>query len=223
MFASFSKAVPRSLRRPPAPISKGPLAFAVLLGAASALSAQTLPITVGDRYEAVISALKAKSIAFEKEPKSPTGPLSQAKVTYSNREESVTLEFSLWPDDRNAPPAAYSAGSPDSKHLVLTHLRSVAPGSEARRNLVRAYERDGQHWAYMTSQASNARPPEDRARYTVAAYLQLWRENPNRKAGGRVPSVTFLFQAARPVGSPPGNEPTVLDIHLENPYKPRRF
>ncbi len=198
------------------------LAFAALLTGGSILSAQTLPIMVGDRYEAVLSALKAKSIAYDQEPKSASGVLSQGKVTYRDREEAVTLEFSLWPDNPNAPPAAYSAGSRDLKHLVLTHIRSVAPGSEARRNRVRAYEGGGQHWAYMTPQASNSRPQEDRARYPVAAFLQLLREKPNSKAG-RVPSVTFLFQAARPVGSRPGNETTVLDIYLENPYRPRRF
>ena len=122
----------------------------------------------------------------------------------------MSLEFTLWPKDPAAPASAWESASPEGKHLVLTQIRDVAPGSDARRAWVRGFEKGG-HWAYLTPEADAARPAADRTKYPVAAFVQ-WTS----------PPATVLFEAARPPGTPPGTEKTELSITLDNPHQPRR-
>ena len=188
-----------------------PRAFAALLllspAAAPAALGQGFPVTVGQPYAEAVAALKAKGIAFREEAAG-----SGKKVAYTDGSDSVTLEFGLWPRDPAAPASAWEAAGADGKHLVLTALRDVAPGSDQRRAWVRSLEKDGGHWAYLSPQAEAARPAAERTKYPVAAFVQ-WTS----------PRATVLFEAARAPGTPPGTEMTELSILLDNPHKPRRF
>jgi hypothetical protein len=153
---------------------------------------------VGDSWESAVAALKARGVAYSEEP---GGTRGNRRIVYSRGAERVTLEFA----------------SPDARP-VLRHIRSVAPGSDERRSRVRSLEKDGQRWAYETSKTAGLRSAAERARYPVCASLQ-WRPG---AAGPRTPAVTFLFQAARPVGTKPGGEETVFDAFLEDANSPRR-
>jgi hypothetical protein len=188
-----------------------PRAFAALLllaaPASQAALGQTLPVTVGQDYATAAAALKARGIAFQEEAAGPG-----KKISYTAGGESVTIDFTLWPKDPAAPASAWETAASEGKHLVLTGIRDVAPGSDARRAWVRGLEKDGRHWAYLTPQADAARPSADRAKYPVAAVVQ-WTS----------PPATLLFEAARATGTPPGNEMTELSVSLDNPHKPRRF
>lgn len=186
-------------------------AFLSLLAAVSAAPAQNLPVQVGQEYDAAVAALKGKGIDF-REDKAGDG----RTLTYRNTAQSVTLDFSMWPKDPGAPASAWQAVGPSGKHLVLTHIQDVAPGSDARRAWVRTFEKDGKRWAYLPEKAAAARPAAEQKQYPVVAFLQWPRES------GSAP-VTLLFQAARAPGTPPGAEATALEIFLENPYQPRRF
>lgn len=166
---------------------------------------------VGQDYDAAVAALKGKGIAFQEEAAG-----AGKKIKFGGAGESVTLEFTMWPKDPNAPPSVWREPGASDKHLVLTHVLDVAPGSEPRRAWARAFEKEGRHWAYLSEKALAERPAEQRGKYPVAAYLQ-W-----AGSAGSAP-VTFLFQAARRPGTPPGTETTALDIFLENPHRPRRF
>ncbi len=167
---------------------------------------------VGQDYDTALAALKAKGIVFQEEAAG-----AGKKVSYGDAGESVALEFTPWPKDPDAPASAWEANGSAAKHLVLTHILDVAPGSDARRVWVRTFEKkDGKRWAYLPEKAAAERPAEDRAKYPVAAFLQ-W-----PPSAGAAP-VTFLFKAARAAGTPPGSEATALDILLENPHRPRRF
>ena len=126
--------------------------------------------------------------------------------------ETVTLDFTLWPKAPDAPASAWDSASADGKQLTLTHILDVGPSSEARRVWVRTFEKDGRRWAYLSSAANADRSRVDREKYPVAAFLQ-W----------TAPPATFVFEAARAAGSPPGTEATALDVTLDNPHKPRRI
>lgn len=173
----------------------------------SAARGQTLPVTIGEEYAAAAAALKAQGIEFQ-----DTAAGSGRQIVYSSAGESVTLDFAMWPKDADAPASAWQRPGNEGKHLVLTHILDVAPGSDARRAWVRSFARDGRRWAYLSPQADAARPSADRAKYRIAAYLQ-WTS----------PPATFLFEAARAVGSAPGDEMTALDVTLDNPHSPRHF
>jgi hypothetical protein len=162
---------------------------------------------VGQEYSAAVAALQAKGVAYQEEAAG-----SGKKIAYGSGGESVTLEFTLWPKDPAAPPSAWETAAAEGKHMVLTRIRDVAPGSDARRAWVRSLEKDGRHWAYLSQPADAARPAADRSKYPVSAFVQ-W----------TLPPATLLFEAARPSGTPPGNERTELSIFLDNPHKPRRF
>lgn len=151
--------------------------------------------------------MKAKGIEFQDEAAG-----SGRKIVYSSAGESVTLDFTMWPKDAAAPASAWQTPGNEGKHLVLTHILDVAPGSDARRAWVRSLEKDGRRWAYLSPQADAARPSADRSKYPVAAYLQ-WTS----------PPATFLFEAARATGTAPGAEMTALDVTLDNPHTPRSF
>ena len=179
-------------------------ATASLAAAAFASAAPWFPAMVGDTFESALAALKARGVAYREQPAGADGG---RRVEYSDGAEKVSLEFS-------------PRESGGKRSLVLTHIRSVAPGSDARRDRVRTFEKEGQHWAYETARGAALRSASERSRYPVSAYLQWWTRT---AAGGRAPSVTFLFQAARPVGSKPAGEETVLDVFLEDPRQPRRF
>lgn len=166
---------------------------------------------VGQEYGTAVAALKGKGIAFREEAAG-----AGKKITYGGAGESVTLEFAMWPRDPEAPASAFRAESAAEKHLVLTHILDVAPGSEPRRSWVRTFEKDGRHWAYLSEKALAERPAAERAKYPVAAFLQWPRSSSSAP-------VTFLFQAARAAGAPPGSETTALDVFLDNPHQPRRF
>jgi len=176
-----------------------------------AASGQSLPVMVGQEHEQAVAALKARGIDFREEAAG-----AGKRITYGGAEESVTLEFTMWPGDPNAPASAWQSADASDRRLLLTHILDVAPGSDARRAWVRTFEKEGRHWAYLPEKAMAQRPAAERARYPVVALLQL------PASSGSAP-VTFLFQAARPAGSPPGNETTALDVFLENPHKPRVF
>lgn len=168
-------------------------------------------MAVGQEHEQAVAALKAKGIDFHEET-AGTGK----RITYGAAGESVTLDFTMWPGDSNAPASSWESADTSNKRLLLTHILDVAPGSEARRDWVRTFEKEGGHWAYLSEKAMAQRPAAQRARYPVVAFLQ-W-----PGSSGSFP-VTFLFQAARPAGTPPGKETTALEVFLENPHKPRLF
>jgi hypothetical protein len=187
-----------------------PGAFAAIFLNAAALSAaaaQSLPVMVGQDYESAVAALKAGSIAGKEEPAG-----AGRKIFWTSGSQSVTLEFSPWPSDPNAPASAWASGSTAARTLTLTRIVDTAPSSEARRAWVNSLAREGKGWAYLAPEAEAARTAADRAKYPVAASL-TWQK----------PPAALLFQAARPAGTPPGSEPTQLDILLENPHGPRRF
>ena len=167
---------------------------------------------VGQDADAVRAALRAKGIAFHEE-EAGTGK----RITYSDGDARVELALTLWPIDSAAPASAWDPDSKSPKRLTLTHICDLAPGSDERRAWVRSYEKEGHRWAYLSEKASAQRTAEDRAKYPVAAWLQ-W-----SRTGKTEPWATFLFQAARPAGSPPGVEGTALDVYLENPHRPRRY
>jgi len=176
-----------------------------------AASGQSLPVMVGQEHEQAVAALKARGIDFREEAAG-----AGKRITYGGAEESVTLDFTMWPKDSNAPASAWESADTSNKRLLLTHILDVAPGSDARRNWVRTFEKEGRHWAYLSEKAMAQRPAAERSRYPVVAFLQ-W-----PGSSGSAP-VTLLFQAARPAGSPPGKEATVLEVFLENPHKPHLF
>ncbi len=187
-----------------------PRAFAAVFlntAALSAAAAQNLPVMVGQDYESAVAALKGKGVAGKEEPAGPG-----KKISWTSGSESVTLEFSPWPSDLNAPVSAWEPGSAAPRKLTLTRILDTAPSSEARRAWVNSLAREGTGWAYLTPKAEAARTAADRAEYPVAASLS-WQK----------PPAALLFEAARPAGTPPGGEMTKLEILLENPHRPRRF
>jgi hypothetical protein len=192
-------------------LNLSPRAFAALFllspPASPAAPGQALPVTVGQEYSAAVAALQGKGVQYQVEAAG-----SGKKIAYGSGGESVTLEFTLWPKDPAAPASAWETAATEGKHLVLTRIRDVAPGSDARRASVRGLEKDGRHWAYLSPPADAARPAADRSKYPVAAFMQ-WTS----------PPATLLFEAARTPGTPPGNEMTELSIFLDNPHKPLRF
>ncbi|MGH9368200.1 MAG: hypothetical protein ACRD3M_11060 [Thermoanaerobaculia bacterium] len=162
---------------------------------------------MGQDHESAVAALRGRGIAFREENAG-----GGRKIAWTEGSRSVTLEFAMWPKDPKAPASAWEAGSAAEKRLTLTRILDAAPSSEARRSWVNSLAREGGGWAYLAAAADAARSEGDRAKYPVAARLE-WRN----------PPATLLFQAARPPGTPPGSEPTQLDILLENPHRPRRF
>ena len=182
--------------------------LATPLGIGGSAAAQNLPVMVGEDHDTAVAALKARGIAYREEAASG----DVRRVVFSKDAENVTLEFAPWPADADAPAAAYEATSKAAKRLTLTRIVDLAPSSGARRAWVNGFARDGHGWAYLSETADANRSAADRSRYPVAAYLQ-WTK----------PPATFVFQAARPRGAPPGDEGTSLEIVLENPHKPRRF
>ena len=199
---------------------------AVVFGAAATgtpSEAQSLPSMVGDRHEAVVAALKARSLPFEQRPAAVSPDTTSCRITYVSADENVALDFSLWPESPNAPARAFSPGrvAGEKKVLTLTHIQITGPNSEAHRAWRRTLSKEGHSWYALPASAERLRSDADRKRYPAGGFLQWFRPNPDSKIGGRVPSVTFLLQTARPVGAPPGTEMTVLDVSLENPYKPR--
>ena len=183
-------------------------ALGIALGCGGSAAAQNLPVMVGEDHDTAVAALKARGIPYREE--APSG--DARRIVFSKDGENVTLEFAPWPADADAPEAAYEASSKAAKRLTLTRVVDVAPSSGTRRAWVNGFARDGHGWAYLSGAADTSRSAADRSRYPVAAYLQ-WTK----------PAATFLFQAARPPGTSPGDEATSLEIVLENPHKPRRF
>jgi hypothetical protein len=184
-------------------------AFVAAFGAAAfppAAPAQSLPVEVGQDHETAVAALKKKGIAFAE---SAAG--ENRTIRYSEGSESVVLDFTPWPKDPKAPASAWEKGSSAPKQMTLTRIQDSAPSSEARRAWVNTFAREGQGWAYLGSQENRARSVEDQTKFPVAAGLE-W----------KTPAARLLFQAARPAGTPPGNEATVLVIDLINPHLPRR-
>jgi hypothetical protein len=183
--------------------------FAAALSVAAAVpaAAQNLPVMVGQERDVAVAALKARGIAFRE----AETPGSGRRITYAQNGEDVTLEFAPWPADPNAPAAAFET-SAAGKRLTLVRILDLAPSSGARRAWVNGFAREGRGWSYLEGSADARRPAADRSKYPVAAALS-WAK----------PPAAFLFQAARPAGSPPAEEATALEILLENPHKPRRF
>ena len=185
-------------------------AAAALVAAAFAAPAdgQNLPVMVGQDHESAVATLKARGISYKEEALASSG----RRITYAKDGESVTLEFASWPADPNGPPAAFEPSSSSPKRLTLTRIVDLAPSSGTRRAWVNGLARDGHGWSYLSGAAETSRPASERAQYPVAAGLQ-WTK----------PPASFLFQAARAAGTPPGSEATSLEIVLENPHRPRRF
>jgi len=192
-------------------VPKASIAALLTLSALSAAPGQNLPVMVGQPYDAAAAALKAKAIAFQEEPAG-----AGKRIVYKAGTETVTLDFSMWPKDPKAPASAWAPGQTAGKQLVLTQILDVSPGSDARRAWVRTFEKEGRRWGYMSAEGQAERAAADREKYPVAAVLQ-WPGTADSAP------VTFLFEAARPAGAPPGNEATALSISLDNPHKPRRF
>ena len=187
-----------------------------------ALLAQDLPVAVGDKYEAAVAALRKKAIAFQ-EKTTPAGTPTQSTITYEKGEDRVSLDFTLWPDRPTASERAYTpAGAPGvPRHRTLTHIRIVGHNSEAARRWRESMRREpSKNWVYFRPGADPR--TGDAKLYPTAGYMQWIRPHPDPKRGA-VPWVTFVFQAKRPPRTPAGTEPTILDIFLENPYKPRIF
>ena len=183
------------------------LLFAALSAAAAAsASAQNLPVMVGQDHATAVATLKARGIAFRDEEAG-----SGRRIAYEKAGENVTLDFAPWPADASGPAASFEPSAP-GKRMTLVRILDLAPSSGARRAWVNGFARDGRVWSYLEGKAEAARPAADRSRYPVAAALS-WAK----------PPASFLFQAARRAGSPPGEEATALEIVLENPHKPRRF
>lgn len=181
-------------------------ALAAALAAAAfafAAPAQNLPVSVGQDHDTAVAALKAKGIAFQE---APSG--EGRRITYSAGNENVALEFSPWPKDANAPASAWDPGSTAPKQLTLTRIEDTAPSSEARRAWVNSLAKEGHGWAYLPAAEDGARPAADRSKYPVAAGL-TW----------RTPPAKLVFQAARPMGAPPGAEATELVIELTRPRR----
>jgi hypothetical protein len=198
-------------------------ALAALWLVSGVLAAQDLPVAVGDKYEAAVAALRKNAIKFQEKTSPATGNPTQATITYEKGDDRVTLDFAMWPDSPTAPEQAYApagaSGAP--RHLTLTHVRVVGHNSEAAHHWRQSMRRDPKvNWLFLSPRA-NPRTG-DAQLYPTAGYLQWMRAHPDAKRG-RVPWVTFLFQAKRPKGTKPGQEPTILDIFLENPYRPRIF
>jgi hypothetical protein len=161
---------------------------------------------VGQDYPSAVAALKAAGISGKEEAAG-----GGKTISWSKGDESVKLEFSLWPSDPDAPASAWEAGSTARRALTLTRIVDTAPSSQARRAWVNTFAGDGAGWAYLSPQADAARAAADRTKYPVAASLVR-----------RKPPASLLFEAARPAGTPPGSEPTRLDIQLRNPHQTPR-
>ena len=159
---------------------------------------------VGQDYATAVADLKAQGITGREEPAG-----DGKKISWTSGGRSVTLEFSPWPSDPNAPASAWEAGSAAPRKLTLVRIVDTAPSSEARRAWVNSLAKDGGSWAYLAADAN--RDAADRTKYPVAASL-VWKSPPAR----------LLFEAARPAGTPPGTEATKLDIRLVSPHQPPR-